>query len=109
VGLVNAAVSEGNLLVEISQLNWKKVVTSDGVTIGELQGGDVDKDWQVTRVHVGLNDAALKEFGLKKPFLGRVLICLPTDLVQSIGDTIILKKRLQDLRNTKECQEFSVK
>ena len=96
-------------MVEISQLNWKKVVTSDGVAIGELQGGDVDKNWQVTHVHIGLNDAALKEFGLKKPFLGRVLICLPTDLVKSVGDTIILKKRLQELKSTRSCQEFSVK
>jgi sporulation protein YlmC with PRC-barrel domain len=107
--LVKAPVSGGDLLVEISKLNWKQVVTSDGVTIGELQGGDVDKDWQVTHVHIGLNDAALKEFGLKKPFLGRVLICLPTDFVQSIGNTVILNKRLQDLKNSKECQEFGVK
>lgn len=96
-------------MVEISQLNWKKVVTIDGVAIGELQGGDVDKNWQVTHVHIGLNDAALKEFGFKKPFLGRVLICLPTDLVKSVGDTIILKKRLQELKSTRSCQEFSVK
>jgi sporulation protein YlmC with PRC-barrel domain len=109
VALIKTPVSGGDLLVEISQLNWKKVVTSDDVTIGELQGGAVDKDWQVTHVHVGLNDGALKEFGMKKPFLGRVLICLPTDFVQSIGDTIILKKRLQELRNTRECQEFTVK
>jgi hypothetical protein len=105
----NSNLRKGNSLVEISQLNWKKVVTSDGVTIGESQGGEVDKNWLVTHVHVGLNDTTLKEFGVKKPFLGRVLICLPTDFIENVDSTVTLKKSLQELRNVKECQEFSVK
>lgn len=58
-------------MMNIGKLSWKKVVTTDGFTIGEVQGGEVDKKmWQVTHLHVSLNDNALKEFGLKKPFLG---------------------------------------
>jgi sporulation protein YlmC with PRC-barrel domain len=100
---------EDKSLVEISKLNWKKVVTSDGVTIGELQGGEVNDKWQVTHVHVGLDDAALKEFKLKKPFLGHVLICLPISYVRSINDAVTLNKSLEELRSTRECQEFTVK
>lgn len=97
-------------MVEIGSLNWKKVVTSDGVTIGELQGGDVDTNsWQVTHVHVGLNDEALREFGLKKPYLGRVLICLPVDVIEAVNNTVTLKESLEKLKNNKECREFSVR
>ena len=97
-------------LVEIGRLNWKKVDTSDGVTIGELQGADVEtENWQVTHVHIGLNDKTLKELGLRKPYLGRVLICLPVDTIRAVNEIITLKKTLSELKINKECKEFSVK
>jgi hypothetical protein len=43
---------------------------------------------------------------LKKPFFGRVIICLPIDYVKSLGEEIVLKKTMQELKETKECQEF---
>ena len=96
--------------MDLGKLNWKKVVTSDGVTIGELQGGDVDTiSWQVTHVHVGLNDATLKEFGLEKPNLGQVLVCLPVHMIQAVNDTVTLNESLGELKTEKECREFSVK
>jgi sporulation protein YlmC with PRC-barrel domain len=96
--------------MDLGKLNWKKVVTSDGVTIGELQGGDVDtSSWQVTHVHVGLNDATLNEFGLKKPNLGQVLVCLPVDMIQAVNDSVTLNESLAQLKNEKECREFSVR
>jgi sporulation protein YlmC with PRC-barrel domain len=97
-------------LVEIGRLNWKKVDTSDGVTIGEVQGAEVEtKSWHVTHVHVGLNDETLKKFGLRKPYLGRVLICLPVDTIRAVNEIITLKKTLSELKTNKECTEFSVK
>jgi|APFre7841882654_1041346.scaffolds.fasta_scaffold00002_92 sporulation protein YlmC with PRC-barrel domain len=96
--------------MDMGKLNWKRVVTSDGVTIGEVQGGDVDTNsWQVTNVHVGLNDATLKEFGLKKPFLGQVFVCLPVDMVQTVNDAVTLKESLAELKTEKECSEFGVR
>ena len=96
--------------MDFGKLNWKRVVTSDGITIGEVQGGDVDtKSWQVTHVHVGLNDAALKEFGLKKPFLGQVFVCLSVDMVEAVNDAVKLKESLGELKNEKECREFGVR
>ena len=83
---------------------------SDGVTIGELQGADVEtENWQVTHVHIGLNDKTLKEFGLRNPYLGRVLICLPVDTIRAVNEIITLKKTLSELKINKECKEFSVK
>ncbi|NWF87778.1 hypothetical protein HXY32_08245 [Candidatus Bathyarchaeota archaeon] len=95
-------------MMNIGKLSWKKVVTTDGFTIGEVRGGEVDKKmWQVTHLHISLNDKTLKELGLKKPFLGQVLICLPVDYIQKVDDTITLNKSLPELKETKECQEFS--
>ena len=94
-------------MVNIGKLNWKKVTTHDGVTIGEVQGGQVDpSNWQVTHFHVGLNDQAAKEFGLHKPFAGQLLICLPVQYVEKVDDAVILNKSLEDLKGIKECQEF---
>jgi hypothetical protein len=97
-------------LVELGRLNWKKIATSNGATIGELQGGIVDTNrLQVTHVNIGLNDEALKEFGLKKPFFGRVLISLPVNMIKSFNSKVELNKSLQELKESKECQEFSGK
>jgi len=94
-------------MVELGKLNWKKVLTSDGVEIGELEGGELDtKSWQVTHVHVGLNDDALREFELTKPYLGQVLICLPVEMIQAVNEKITLNKSLQELKDEKECKEY---
>jgi sporulation protein YlmC with PRC-barrel domain len=97
-------------LVELGELNWKKVLTSDGFVIGQLEGGKLDTNsWQLTHVNIGLNDEALREFDLKKPFLGRVLICLPVNMIKSVGDTVTLKQSLQELKESKECKEFMIR
>jgi len=97
-------------MVEFAELNWKRVLTSDGIEIGHLEGGKVDtKTWRVTHVNIGLNDHALTEFGLKKPFLGRILICLPIDMIKSVNDTVTLKQSLEELKESKECKEFVVR
>ena len=97
-------------LVELGELNWKRVLTSDGVEIGRLEGGKVDtKTWRVTHVNIGLNDQALIQFDLKKPFLGRILICLPVDMIKSVNDTVTLEQSLEELKESKECKEFMVR
>jgi sporulation protein YlmC with PRC-barrel domain len=99
----------GEYDLNFRELNWKKVQTSDGVIIGEAEGGEVDtKTWRVTHIHVGLNDATLKEFGLKKPLLGQVFVCLPVELVERIDDSVKLNLTLAKLKNRKECREYQV-
>ena len=101
-------VGGGNDL-KFRQLNWKEVQTSDGVIVGEAEGGEVDtKSWRVTHIHVGLNDATLKEFGLKKPLLGQVFVCLPVEIVKAVDDMVTLNLTLAKLKTRKECQEFEV-
>ena len=94
-------------MVELGKLNWKTVESSDGVVIGSLQGGDLDTTtWQVTHIHVGLNEEASEAFGLSRPYLGQVIVCLPVNFVKKVNEKVTLKKSLEQLKNEKECQEF---
>jgi hypothetical protein len=43
--------------------------------------------------------------GFKRPFLGKVVVCLPVSAVKSYQDTAILNKSLQELKDLKECKE----
>ena len=96
-------------MVSIGELTWKKVITSDGIPIGQLEGGEINqKNWQITHVHIGLNDKTSEEFELKKPFLGRVVVCLPVSYIQSVGEVVTLNKTFQELKESKECQEFAI-
>jgi len=51
----------------------------------------------------------MKAFGLKRPYLGQVLVCLPVDFIQTVNDNITLNKSLEELKNEKECREFTGK
>jgi hypothetical protein len=65
-----------------------------------MLGADVDASkWQITHLHVSLSDEAIRELGFRKPFLGAVVVCLPVNLIQAIGDVITLNKSIQELRS----------
>lgn len=93
-------------MVEISRLFWKKVYTSDAFLVGEIQSAKLDRaNWQITSFYVSLTDEATEFLGLKHPFLGKVMVCLPVGYIGSISDTAILNKTKLELRELKECKE----
>ena len=93
-------------MVEITRLFWKKAFTSDAFMLGEVESADVDENtWQITSFYVGLTDEATKMLGFKRPYLGKIHVCLPVSTIKTIKDTAILNKTLQELRNLKECKE----
>ena len=93
-------------MVEISRLFWKKVYTSDAFLIGEIESAELDTStWQITSFFVSLTDDATKMLGLKRPFMGKVMVCLPVATLDVIKDTAILNKTSQELRDLKECKE----
>jgi sporulation protein YlmC with PRC-barrel domain len=78
----------------------KKVIGSNAVTLGELHGADLDTEkWQITHLHVGLTDEACRELGFRKPWLGSVVVCLPVNLVQAIGDVVTSNRSVMELRS----------
>lgn len=93
-------------MVTFSRLMGKKVIGANAYTLGEVHGADVDTEkWQVTHLHVSLTDEATRELGFRKPLLGSVVVCLPVNLIQAMGDVITLNKSIQELRSFVEPKE----
>ena len=93
-------------MVEISRLFWKKAFTSDAVLLGEVESAELDmKTWQITNFYVGLTDDATRMLGFKRPFLGKVVVCLPVSTIKSIQDTAILNQTMKELRDLNVCKE----
>ena len=93
-------------MVEISRIFWKKAFTSDAFLLGEVESAELDMNtWQITSFYVGLTDEATKGLGFKRPYLGKVVVCLPVSAIKSIKDTTILNQTMNELRSLKECKE----
>ena len=93
-------------MVEITRLFWKKAFTSDALLLGEVESAELDTNsWQLTNFYVGLTDEATKMLGFKRPYLGKVVVCLPVSAIKTIKDTAILNQTMQELRNLKVCKE----
>jgi sporulation protein YlmC with PRC-barrel domain len=98
--------SEVFCVVEISRLFWKKAYTSDAFLLGEVESAELDMStWQIKNLYVGLTDEATRMMGFKRPFLGKVIVCLPVSTIKSYQDTAILNQTIAELRNLKECKE----
>jgi len=81
----------------------KRVIGANAYLLGEVTGADIDTmKWQLTHLHVSLTDDATRELGFKKPFMGSVIVCLPVQLIQAVGDVITLNKGVDELRNVVE-------
>ena len=79
-------------------LEGKKVVGTEGYILGEVDGLDIDLNtWQANAFYVSLSDEATAELGLKKQFLRKITVCLPTQIIKAVGDIITLKEPIRSL------------
>ncbi len=93
-------------MVEITRFFWKKAFTSDAFLLGEVESAEVDMiSWQITSFYVALTDEATRSLGFKRPFLGKVVVCLPASTIKTFQDTAILNKSIAELRDLKQCKE----
>ena len=93
-------------MVEITKLFWKPAVTSDGFMLGEVHSAELDtSNWQIINLFVTLSEEATKKMGLKHPYLGKVIVCLPVSNVESVGDKTVLNKTIEELRSLRQCRE----
>jgi sporulation protein YlmC with PRC-barrel domain len=94
-------------MVEITRIFWKKALTSDNFVLGEVESADLDMNtWQITSLFVGLSDEGSGKLGFKRPFLGKVVVCLPVSTVKSVAaDKVVLNQTLEELRSLKQCKE----
>ncbi|MCW3980174.1 MAG: PRC-barrel domain-containing protein [Candidatus Bathyarchaeota archaeon] len=91
-------------MIQVSELNGKKVITTDAFEVGKVSGAEMDEQWKITYIHVNLSKEATDELGFKKPVLGHITICLPINLVQGLKDVITLNKTREDLKGIPECR-----
>jgi len=76
------------------------------ILIGETESADLDKStWQITSFFVNLTDEARDLLGLKRTFMGKVMVCLPVSVISSIDATAILNKTKQEILDLKQCKE----
>jgi sporulation protein YlmC with PRC-barrel domain len=86
-----------------SLLDGKKVVGTEGYILGEVEGIDIDLNtWRANAFFVSLSDDAASELGVKKPFLSKITVCLPTQLVEAVGEVITLKEPIRNLDDIAE-------
>jgi sporulation protein YlmC with PRC-barrel domain len=89
--------------LEPSILNGKKVVGNDGNVLGEVDGIDIDlSNWKANALYVSLNNEAAAELKLKRSFLSKIIVCLPTKLVEAVGEIITLKEPIRNLQDISE-------
>lgn len=90
-------------------LKGKKVIGNEGYILGEMSDLHVDFDlWQATAFYVILSDEATAELNFKKPFLRKVMVCLPTEIIKVVGDVITLSAPVRNLKDIAE-KEVQVK
>ena len=93
-------------MVEISRLFWKKAYTSDSFLLGEVESAELDMNtWQIVNFYVGLTDEATEALGFKRPYLGKVVVCLPSTTIKTFTDSAVLNKTMAELHELKQCRE----
>jgi sporulation protein YlmC with PRC-barrel domain len=81
-------------------LKGKKVIGTEGYVLGEFDDLDINLNtWQANAFCVSLGDDATAELGFKKPFLRKITVCLPTQLVKNVGDVITLQEPIRNLED----------
>jgi sporulation protein YlmC with PRC-barrel domain len=93
-------------LISFDTILGKKVIGTGGFIIGEVTGADLDiKTWQVPHLYIKLTDNAATELGFKKRFRSST-VCIPTKMVQAVGDVVTMAPPLKELVENKEITEY---
>ncbi len=92
-------------MISFDSLLGKQVIGTDGYIMGEVKGAGIDTNtWQVPHLYVKLTDNAADELGFKKRFRSST-VCIPTKMVQAIGDVVTMAPPLKELAESKEISE----
>jgi len=104
---LKAKVFIGVFLISFETIVGKQVIGTGGFIIGEVKGALIDtKTWQVPQLYIKLSDNAANELGFKKRFRSST-VCLPTKMIQAIGDMITIAPPLKELSESHEITEYN--
>ena len=97
-------ITEKEICVDYAKLDGKRVVSAKGYVVGDVEGLDVEVgSWQVKGLEVGLTDDAASRLGFKRPFLSKVVVIIPSEVVVEVGNFVTLDKAIEDLASLVEC------
>ena len=97
-------VAEKEVCLTSPKVEGKKVVSTKGYVVGDVEGFDVVlSDWIVTGLQVALTDDAATQLGFKRPILSKVVVIIPPEAIGSIGNFVTLDKNFDDLKALVEC------
>lgn len=94
-----------SILTTFEALLGKKVIGTGGYIIGNIKGANIDETWRVTQLYVKLTDTAAQELGFKKRFRSST-VCIPTKMVQAVGDVVTMAPPLKELQESNEVTEY---
>jgi sporulation protein YlmC with PRC-barrel domain len=97
-------------LVSADEVSGKKVVSVKGDEIGQIKDVQFNmNNWTVTHMVIKLSNRAAVSLGYKKT-IGSYNVCMPVNLISSVGDVVTINKTLLELIESaeiKECQRHT--
>jgi sporulation protein YlmC with PRC-barrel domain len=80
-------------------LRGRSVIASDGLLIGEIALLSIDSDaWHVESVQVRLRKDVAVRLGAGHRIFRAATLEIPTSMIQSVGDTVVLSVAIDGLR-----------
>lgn len=93
------------ILVSFEKIVGMQIISSKAHVLGEVSGVEVNtENWQITHLHVKLDNEAAAKLGFKKRFRSSK-ICIPISLVKAVGELITISASFEDLQNSFEITE----
>lgn len=80
-------------------LHGRTVIASDGLAIGEIAVLFIDSDaWRVESLQVRLRKDVADRLGADRNIFHAGALEIPTSMIQSVGDAVVLSVAIGDLR-----------
>ena len=80
-------------------LHGRTVIASDGLAIGEITTLFLDSDaWRVESLQVKLHKDVADRLGADRSIFHAGILEIPTGMVQSVGDAVVLGVAIDELR-----------
>ena len=92
-------------LVNFDKLSGMQIISSKAHILGEVKDIEINTEtWQITHLHVKLENEAAVKLGFKKRFRSSK-ICIPISLVKAVGELITIDASFEDLKDSFEITE----
>lgn len=82
-----------------ASLHGRTVISSEGLAIGDVEALFIDSDaWRVDSLQIKLRKDIADRLGAGRSMFHAGTVEIPTRMVQSVGDAVVLSVAVDDLR-----------